>query len=88
MVMVYADNVNISSRSVYTINKSKEALVVVSQEIGLKVNACRTGYVVMSLDQNVGWIHSIKIDNNSFERVKISNIGNSFKKSKLYSGRN
>jgi hypothetical protein len=70
LVVVYADDVNISGRSVHTINKNIEALVVVSQEIELKVNACRTEYVVMSRDQNVGRSHSIMNDNSSFERVE------------------
>ena len=34
-LVVYADDVNILGRSVYTIKKNTEALVVVSQEIGL-----------------------------------------------------
>ena len=68
--MVCADDVNILGGSVYTIKKNTEALVVVSQEIGLKVNACRTEYMVMSRDQNAGRSHSIKIDNSSFERVE------------------
>jgi hypothetical protein len=41
-LVVYADDINILGRSVYTIKKNTEALVVVSQETGLKVNACRT----------------------------------------------
>jgi hypothetical protein len=44
-LVVYADDVNILGGSVYTIKKNTEALVVVSQEIGLKVNACRTEYI-------------------------------------------
>jgi len=39
-------------------------------EFGLDVNADKTKYVVMSRDQNAGWSHSIKTDNNSFERVE------------------
>jgi hypothetical protein len=50
--------------------KNTEALVVVSKEIGLEVNAERTKYMVMSGDQNAGKNHNIKIDNKSFERVE------------------
>ena len=41
-----------------------------SKEIGLEVNAGKTKYMVISQDQNAGQSHSIKIDNNSFERVE------------------
>jgi hypothetical protein len=34
--LVYADNVNILGRSIHTINKNTEALVVAREEIGLK----------------------------------------------------
>ena len=53
-LVVYADDVNRLGRSVHTIKKNTEALVVVSQETGLKVNACRTMYIFMSRDQNAG----------------------------------
>jgi hypothetical protein len=69
-LLVYADDANRLGRSVYTIKKNTEALVVVSQEIGLKVNACRTKYIVMSWDQNARQSHSIKTENTSFERVE------------------
>ena len=45
------------------------ALVVAAKEIGLEVNADKTQYMVTSRDQNAGRTHSMKIDNNSFERV-------------------
>jgi len=37
---------------------------------GLEVNADKTKYMAMSRDQNAGRIHSIKIDNSSFESVE------------------
>jgi len=42
---------------------------VASKEIGLKVNADKTKYMVMSRDQNAGRIRNLKLDNSSFERV-------------------
>jgi hypothetical protein len=39
-------------------------------EIGLKVNADKTKYMIMSRDKTAGRSHNIKIDNNSFERVE------------------
>ena len=46
--------------------------MVASKKTGLEVNADETTYMVMSWNQNSGWIHNIKIDNSSFERVKQS----------------
>ena len=51
------------TRSVHTIEKNKEALVVASKEAGLVVIADKTKYMVMSRDQNAGRSHNIKIDN-------------------------
>ena len=39
-------------------------------ETGLEVSADRTKYMVMSRDQNAGRIHSVRIDNSTFERVE------------------
>ena len=41
-------------RSVQTVKKNTEALVVASKEIGLEVNADKTKYMVMPGDQNAG----------------------------------
>jgi len=52
--MVYSDDVNISVRSVHTIKKNAEAVVVASNETGIEVNADKTKYMVMSRDQDAG----------------------------------
>ena len=52
--------------------------------IGLEVSVYKTKYMVMSQDQNAGRIHSVRIDNSTFERVEEFN----FDKSKFYCGRN
>jgi hypothetical protein len=36
-----------------------------------KINADKTKYLVMSWDQNEGWIHNTKNDNSSFETVEV-----------------
>ena len=55
----------------YSITKGKaEPLVADSEEIGLKVNADKTKFVVMSTDKNGGRSHRMKSDNSSFERVE------------------
>jgi hypothetical protein len=70
-VLVYADDVNMLGDSVHTLKENAESLVVASKEIGLKVNADKTKYMVMSRDQNVGLSHHIQTDNGSFERVEL-----------------
>ena len=68
--MVYANDINMLGRSVHTIKKNTEALVVASKQTGIGVNARKTKYMAMSQDQNAGQNHNIKTDNKSFERVK------------------
>jgi hypothetical protein len=48
--MVYA-GVNILGGSIHITKKNAEALAVASKETGLEVNADKTKYMVMSLDQ-------------------------------------
>jgi hypothetical protein len=62
-------------------------MVVAGKETGLEVNADKIKYMVMSLDQNAGRSHNIKIDNSSFDGVEeFKYLGK--KRSKFYSGRN
>jgi len=39
-------------------------------ETGLEISADKTKNIVMSRDQNAGRIHSVRIDNSTFERVE------------------
>ena len=54
----------------YCLKENAEALVAATREIGLEVNADKTKYMVMSRDQNAGRIHSVRIDNSTFDRVE------------------
>ena len=56
--------------SVHTVKVNAEALIVTTKETGLKVNADKTKYMVMSRDRNAGRSHSVKTDNSSIERVE------------------
>jgi len=70
-LLAYADDVNILGGSIHTLNENAEALVTATREIGLEVNADKTKYmVIMSQDQNTGRIHSVRMDNSTFERVE------------------
>ena len=66
----HADDTNILGRSVHTVKKNTEALVVVSKKTGLEVNVDKTQYMVMSGDQTAGRSYSMKTDNSSSERVE------------------
>jgi len=47
-----------------------EDTFVMYLEIELEVSADKTKYMVMSRDQNARRIHSVRIDNSTFERVE------------------
>jgi len=79
-----------------TLKENAETLVAATREIGLEVNVDKTKYMIMSRDQNAGRVHSVRIDNSTFERVEEFNyLGTTFTnqnsipeeiKSKLRSG--
>ena len=69
-LLVCADYVNTLGRSVHTIKKYTETLVITGEEIGLVVNAEKTNYMVTSQYQNAGQNRNIKVDNKSFEKVE------------------
>jgi hypothetical protein len=54
--LVYAEDVSILNRNVYTIKKNTDDLVVACNEIGPEVNADKTKYMVIPRDQNTGRI--------------------------------
>jgi len=61
---VYNNKTNLALR------EKTEALLAATRETGLEVSADKTKYMVMSRDQNAGRIHSVRIDNSTFERVE------------------
>jgi len=69
-VLAYADDVNILEGSIHTLKENAEALVAATREIGREVNADKSKYMVMSRDQNVGRIHSVRTENSTFDRVE------------------
>ena len=62
---------NILGESIHTLKENAEALVAATREIGLEVSDNKTKYMVISRDQNAGRIHSVRIDNNTFESVEV-----------------
>ena len=69
-LLAYADDVSILGGSIHTLKENAEALVAATREIGLEVNADKTKYMVMSREENAGRIHSVRIDNSTFDRVE------------------
>ena len=69
-VLVYADDVIILGANVHNVKKEAATFIVASKEIGLEVNADKNMYMVMYREQNEGQIHSMNIENSSFERVQ------------------
>jgi len=65
-LLAYADDVNILGGSIHTLKENAEP----TMEIGLEVSADKTKYMVMSQVQNAGRIHSVRIDNNTLEKVE------------------
>jgi len=60
-LLVYAADVNVLGGNVHTVQENA-SLVVASKETGLEVNADKTKYMAMSLDQKAVRSHSIDTD--------------------------
>jgi len=69
-LLIYVDDVNILGWSVHTVKENAKALIVVSKEIGLEVNADKTKYIAMSRDQTAERSHNMKTDNRFYEMVE------------------
>jgi hypothetical protein len=55
--------------NINTIKKDTEALIEASKQVDLEANTKKTNYMLMTLHQNVGRNHNIKISNSSFENT-------------------
>jgi len=69
-LLAYAHDVNILGGNIHTLKENAEALEAANRETGLEVSADKTKCMVMSREKNAGRIHSVRIDNNTFERVE------------------
>jgi hypothetical protein len=64
---VYADDVNLLGDNRDTIKKPPQTLISASKEVGLEVNTEKTERMLLSLHQNSGQNHEVKIGNGCFE---------------------
>jgi hypothetical protein len=72
-----------------TIKKNRKALLNASREVGLKVNADKIKYMLMSQHQNARQSHNSLTANKSFGKCrKVKIFGNNSNKSKLNSLKN
>jgi hypothetical protein len=79
-LLVYADYVNFLDNSVNTIKENSETLLEASRDIGLEINAEKTKYMIMSRHPNSGQNQTIRIANESFEKVaKFKYLGTTLK---------
>jgi hypothetical protein len=68
-LLVYADDVNFLCDSVNTIKENSETVLEASRDIGLEINAEKTKYMIISRHPNSGQNQTIRIANESFEKV-------------------
>jgi nitrous oxide reductase len=60
-LLVYADDVNIVTENIDTIQKNTKAVLDTSKEVGLEVNPQNTKYMLVSRCQKAGQRQSIKV---------------------------
>jgi hypothetical protein len=68
-LLVYADDVNLLGDNIDAMKKNTERFTDACKEVGLEVNAEKTKYMLLSLHQNAGQNHDMKIANKSYENV-------------------
>jgi hypothetical protein len=68
-LLVYAVDINLLGDSVNTIRKNTKTLFEASGDVGLKIKAEKTKYMIMFHHQNSGQNQNIRIASESFENV-------------------
>jgi hypothetical protein len=60
-LLVYADGVTLPGDNIDTIQKNTQTLTDASKEVGQKIHAEKTKYMLLSRHQNAGQNHHLKI---------------------------
>jgi hypothetical protein len=68
-LLVYADNINLLGDSINIIKANTETLLQASSDVGLKINAEKTKYMIMSHQPNSGQNQNIRTTNELFKNV-------------------
>jgi hypothetical protein len=68
-LFVCADDINLLSDSINTINENTETFLEAIRHVGLEINAKKTKYMIMFRHVNSGQNQNIRIANESFENV-------------------
>jgi hypothetical protein len=68
-LLVCVDDVNLLGDNINAIKKNMLLIDASNEEVGLKVNAEKTKYMLISRHQNVGQNHIVKLANRSLESV-------------------
>jgi hypothetical protein len=68
-LLVYADDVNLLDGNIDTIKKNTETLIDVNKEVGLKVNAEKSKYILLTRYQHAGRNNDITTGNTCLENV-------------------
>jgi hypothetical protein len=87
--LVYPDDVNLLGNSINTVIENTETPLEATRDIGLKINAEKTRYMIMSRHPNSGQRQNIKTANESFENLaKFKYVGTTLtnQNDSLYSG--
>jgi hypothetical protein len=65
-LLIYADDINLLVNSINTIKDNTKTLLEASRDVGLKINAEKTKYMITSHHQNSDQNQNIRIANESF----------------------
>jgi hypothetical protein len=70
---VYVDDINLLSNSINTVKQNTETLLEATRDVGPKINADKTKYMIISYHPNSEQNQNIRIANESSKNVAKSN---------------